>query len=182
MGTAAVYTVLPVLWLSLDFVKRSRANLASHTPSERYRGEATRGEEKRGEVRRDEARRGEERRGEARIEPDLGSVYFNPNDEFLLDSNFLGEIPGPPQQTPNYVELEGLPPFEDEACSKEVGIPSTEPMKTDSFHEDDACKQNDSQQVNREDILVNPPRLLSNMAFSEVTRGEVDVMDTNYSR
>ena len=52
---------------------------------------------------------------------------------------------------------------------------------TDSLHEDDACiiKQNVSQQVNCEDISVNPPRLLNNMAFSEVTRGEVDVMDTN---
>ena len=40
-----------------------------------------------------------------RIEPDLGSVYLNPNDEFLLNCNFLSEVPGSSQQTPNHVEV-----------------------------------------------------------------------------
>ena len=40
-----------------------------------------------------------------RIEPDLGSIYLNPNDEFLLNRNFLGEVSGSSQQTPNYVEV-----------------------------------------------------------------------------
>nr|XP_011470543.1 PREDICTED: uncharacterized protein LOC105353249 [Fragaria vesca subsp. vesca] len=117
-----------------------------------------------------------------RIELDLGSTFFDPDNEFPLNTDFLGDVPGSPLSTPRHVQLEGHPLFEDEACSDAIRVPSTEVLKAHSISKDVTCNdQNELQQVGHKDLYATEtsPKPLNKMALSEVTHGAADVVDTS---
>ncbi|XP_050374660.1 uncharacterized protein LOC126792241 [Argentina anserina] len=116
-----------------------------------------------------------------RGDDDLRPIYFNPNADFDLGGNFLGDVPGPSKLVHAHVELEDIGYF-DEVCSGDgVQFPFEE-CAANIFPEKDIRRnESEPQPVDQRglSIATGSTKPSEKAIFPEVSVCDIEVVDTS---